>query len=654
MHGTLRPACCLVMAVLVAGGMAAASRAADQKETSLASLRAEAIRQAAARVAPSVVTLETTGGAEQTGSVRRGSGIATGVIVSPSGLVVTSLFSLAHHPDAILVTLASGEKGPAKIVATDYARRLVLLQLAPSLVSRQAQPLPVPVAAEPSRMRVGETVVAMGRTLGAAPTLSQGILSATERAEGTAVQTDAKVSPLNYGGPLVNLSGEVMGILLPLSPGASETAQPGDPDAVAGVDFYDAGIGFAIPFDAVLAHLPRWQSGDLKRGIVGIEIGNAFRPDEWLTIKRVAWRSPAAQAGIKAGDRIVSVNGKPIEHPSELNKVLGTRYAGDGLRLGIDPSARQADAFTAEVELAGELPKFRRPYMGFAVKSDPKGERVRIESILAGSPAATAGWQPGDEIARFAGEPVTSIVTLRERVGQLEIVSPGEQPRVPVELMRDGKPLSLPITPTLFPVELPAMTPLAKANGKGAVENWDGNQTVYRPSRASQENPAGVLFVAMGSSQSPAELREEWKAVAEENNLAVVPFIVPGEKSPPPLRQAWSKMVERTLERASKTDWLDRRRWYVVSDKEARPLVHFMLRGQRAALRGVVLISSPPLPLPAAQPDEAIALLMATESPPTEWEQKELRQSGNPVNLTTPGATLPATVGRWIAWIEGF
>ena len=97
------------------------------------------------------------------------------------------------------------------------------------------------------------------------PSVSVGIISAVGRIWGKAIQTDAKISPINYGGPLIDIEGRVQGILVPASPQGE--------DVTAGFEWYDSGIGFAIPMEDVLAVLPRLKQGkDLKKGLLGIRM----------------------------------------------------------------------------------------------------------------------------------------------------------------------------------------------------------------------------------------------------------------------------------------------------------------------------------------------------------------------------------------------
>src|SRR5205823_5416379 len=163
-------------------------------------------------------------------------------------------------PTAIFV-LVPGHKDHyvAEVAATDQTRMLTLLKI-------KATGLPVPAAAPKKEIKVGQSALALGRTWAtpdSPPSVSVGIVSALNRIWGKAIQTDAKVSPVNYGGPLIDIKGRVLGVLVPASPrGEGDTA---------GVEWYDSGIGFAVPLDDVLAALPRLRQGkDLRRGKLGI------------------------------------------------------------------------------------------------------------------------------------------------------------------------------------------------------------------------------------------------------------------------------------------------------------------------------------------------------------------------------------------------
>src|SRR4051812_28756966 len=278
--------------------------------------QAEQLMKAAAlKVAPSVVKIETSGGAEVIqagpgGQVRKGMGPTTGLVVAPDGYVISSAFNFANKPTDIFVSVPGvKERKVAKVVATDTTRMLTLLKI-------DANNLVVPTAVPKKDIQVGQWSLAIGRTLepntDKPPSISAGIISATGRIWGKAVQTDAKVSPVNYGGPLIAADGRVLGVLIPASP-------DGDGDTARG-EGYDSGIGFAVPLEDVFAALPRLRKGkDLRRGLLGI---TPRAPDDTynapVVLGTVAPDSAAARAGIKAGDTITALDGRPVANFSRL------------------------------------------------------------------------------------------------------------------------------------------------------------------------------------------------------------------------------------------------------------------------------------------------------------------------------------------------
>src|SRR5690606_26956694 len=178
------------------------------------------------------------------------------------------------------------------IVATDYSRMLTLLKI-------NETGLVVPEGAPLDQTKVGQWTLAVGKAFDArTPNPSAGVLSAKNRIWGKAVQTDAKVSPFNYGGPLIDLHGRVIGIIVPLSMTSDEV--------MAGAEWYDSGIGFAVPFEQVLASVERLKTGeDLYRGVLGVVTTNPGQMFATPVVGEVREDSPAAEAGLAKGDVIV-------------------------------------------------------------------------------------------------------------------------------------------------------------------------------------------------------------------------------------------------------------------------------------------------------------------------------------------------------------
>jgi len=159
--------------------------------------------------------------------------------------------------------------------------------------------------------------------------LSAGIISAASRISDKAVQTDANTSPANYGGPLVDLDGQVIGVCVPLSPGSRETA--------AGAQWYDSGIGFAIPLNGLEAVLARLKAGErLEHAFLGIRAKPFGDPPTGAEVEEVVASSPAAAAGLLAKDKIVSLGGTDVLDVSHLATLIGRYVAGDSVELIVE------------------------------------------------------------------------------------------------------------------------------------------------------------------------------------------------------------------------------------------------------------------------------------------------------------------------------
>lgn len=247
-------------------------------------------------------------------------GPSTGVIYSADGLIVTSSFHFVRKPSSIAVHLHDGRLFDAKLLGRDQVRKLAFLKI-------DAKDLPVANWAEQETIRVGQWAIALGWGFGGrqvAP--SVGILSATNRMGGNAVQTDANLSPANYGGPLINVRGQVIGICVPMGTVPGETA---------GAELYDSGIGFAVPPAVLHRVADRLAKGQtIYRGLIGI---NLPRVSDRLgaLIGGLAVPSPAKDAGLRVGDRIVQIDQHPIPHLHTLLRHMNYRAAGEQVHLTV-------------------------------------------------------------------------------------------------------------------------------------------------------------------------------------------------------------------------------------------------------------------------------------------------------------------------------
>ncbi|MEO0530482.1 MAG: trypsin-like peptidase domain-containing protein [Planctomycetota bacterium] len=285
-----------------------AYRSASAKEAA-AEARDDAINAAVEVNAFRVVQLRYFGNGG--GSLGAAAAPVTGYALD-EGWVLTSTYALPDDPAGILCRFADGVQTQARLIARDTGRRLALLSV------RDHIPSPVPNVV--GRVaRVGETTIALGRVYDIADVQrTVGVVSAVGRFGGRAIQTDALASPTNYGGPLIGLDGMLLGLLTPLSP-------PGQP----GVSLYDAGVGFAIPPSQLGRSLPKLSAGsDVHPGWLGV----SFVQENPLVAPATVWKvtpgSPAAEAELSQGDRLISLAREPTPTVWRFRRRLASFDAG--------------------------------------------------------------------------------------------------------------------------------------------------------------------------------------------------------------------------------------------------------------------------------------------------------------------------------------
>ena len=316
----------LIWSVSVVGGWQSVVRADD-----LELLEQRAFRVAVDRVAASVVAIETVGGLDRVGGVAFEVSTTTGLAIDPDGYILSSAFAFLNLPSSILVRLPDGSRHAARLVATDHNRQIALVKI------QTHQPLAVPEWAPRDQMRVGQWAIAVGRTFDVrTPNVAVGIVSATHRIWGMAIQTDAAVSPNNYGGPLIDVRGRVLGLIVPLAP---------DKDSeIAGVAWYDSGIGFAVPLDGLDSVVAKLKLGkDLYHGVIGIGFAGTGPFTAEPVIAAVLPGSAAEKAGLEKGDRLVAIDDSPIARASDVREAVGPRYAGESVRVAVLRDGKQIE-----------------------------------------------------------------------------------------------------------------------------------------------------------------------------------------------------------------------------------------------------------------------------------------------------------------------
>ncbi len=613
---------------------ATCSRAAD----SLAQLEEQAVKAAIARVAPSVVRIETVGGLERVGNVLVGTGSTTGLVISSDGYIISSAFNFAQKPDSILVTLADGSRLAAKRVATDYARKLVLLKVSPT------SPLAVPEAVPVKEIRPGQTALALGRTFESdRPSVSMGIISAVGRIWDKAVQTDAKVSPNNYGGPLVDITGRVQGVLAPLT-----TEQGGE---TAGVDWYDSGIGFAVPLEHVLQILPRLKTGnDLHPGLLGINLKSAdiYSPPAEIAAARA--NSPADKAGIKAGDVIVEAEGQPVTRQAQLKTVLGRHYAGDKVTLVVK---RGDERLTLEVPLVEKLEPYEFPFLGILPLRFPNDVTAGlvVRYVYPDSPASKAGLVEGDVIRSLDGKAVANAVEAAEA---LHTLSPDKS--IALAVVRDEKTIKLDVRLGRLPEQVPDNLPPAvkldpphAAKPAAAAEKQDGKENKDVPALpavqpapsdtkplAAERPQTGQITLKMPEFENSClayipesyderlayglvvwlhapggsdedKLLERWKPLCEAHQLILL-----APKSADPTRWAPSEsaFIRRFMAEIARNYTIDPARIVIHGQEAGGAMAYVVAFANRNAVRGVAVVDAP-LPTltlpPESNPVERLA-----------------------------------------------
>ncbi|MFO0337048.1 MAG: DegQ family serine endoprotease, partial [Pseudomonadota bacterium] len=343
-----------------------------------------------------------------------GSGV---VINAREGLIVTNAH-VVENASEITVTTLDGRDLKAEVVGSDPPSDVAVLRV------KNPPRLTEIAIGDSSRAEVGDYVVAIGNPFGLQHTVTYGIISGLGRSglnpEGYEdfIQTDASINPGNSGGALVNLRGELIGVN----------------SAILSRTGGNIGIGFAIPSNMVKSVTDQLvKNGEVRRGVLGVNI-STLTPEtaENLGVKedtrgalviQVVEGSPAARAGVKAGDVITAVNGQPVRTQGELRNRIGMLTIGESVRLGLLRDGKPLQ-ITAQVQARDAAPPGETPdpvsasphraLEGADLTDAPgPGGGVLVRDLVPGSPAQQSGLREGDVITGVNRRPVANERELR-------------------------------------------------------------------------------------------------------------------------------------------------------------------------------------------------------------------------------------------------
>jgi serine protease Do len=366
------------------------------------------------------------GQGNQQGPIRERS-LGSGVLVDSKGFIITNRH-VVEKADRIRVHLQDDPPGvqhDAKVIGSDTETDLAVIKIDID------HALPTAKLGNSEGMQVGDWVLAVGSPFGLQATVTAGIVSAKgrnivpNRQFQSFIQTDAAINPGNSGGPLVNMDGEVIGI---------NTAILTDTNAYAGV-------GFALPSNTI-AQVYNQLTGPehrVERGSIGIEfnaqenpaIARVYGGQGGITISSVVPGSPAERAGLKVGDTIFSVDGKPVKNGDELVSDIAGRRPGSKVSLGYYRNGKKDEAAVTVADRAklfasrlgdeeegGEQATPKQSKLGANVRNltpemadrlnVPSGQGVVVQEVKPGSFADDIGLTRGDVILEINKQKVNS------------------------------------------------------------------------------------------------------------------------------------------------------------------------------------------------------------------------------------------------------
>ncbi|MFG1243752.1 DegQ family serine endoprotease [Xanthobacter sp. V7C-4] len=355
--------------------------------------------------------------------------LGSGVVVDPSGIVVTN-FHVIEGADEIRIALNDRREYEAEVLLRDQRTDLAVLR-----IKTEAKETFASIELGNSdELAVGDLALAIGDPFGVGQTVTQGIISALARTQvGISdyqffIQTDAAINPGNSGGALVDMAGRLVGIN----------------SAIYSRSGGSIGIGFAIPVNMVRVVVEQakggsksvrrpWLGAKLQRVTPDIAESLGLPRPTGVLVQHVVAHSPAAKAGLRLGDLIVAVEGQPIDDPESLNYRFATRPIGGKAALAVNRGGKEVSLVVVLEGAPETVPRdelvvrARSPFTGATVvnlspavaeelKVDANATGVVIYDVDDNSPAAAAGFKPGDVLVEVNGEKVARTRDLEQMV----------------------------------------------------------------------------------------------------------------------------------------------------------------------------------------------------------------------------------------------
>ena len=362
-------------------------------------------------------------------------GVGSGFILTPDGYVMTNAH-VVEDASEVLVTLPDKREFKAKIVGADKRTDVAVVKI-------EATGLPAVKVGDISKLRVGEWVMAIGSPFGLENTVTAGIVSAKQRDTGDYlpfIQTDAAINPGNSGGPLINMRGEVVGI------NSQIYSRSGG----------FMGISFSIPIDEAIRVSDQLRTtGRVSRGRIGVQIDQVTKDvaeaiglgkPQGALVRGVEAGSPGEKAGVEPGDVITKFDGKAIEKPSDLPRLVGNTKPGTKSTLTVFRRGASRDLSVTIAEIEPDKPSKRasdreepaqKPPASAAAKSlglavsdltDAQKKELKLKGGVrvdaANDAAARAGLREGDIIMAVGNVEVSNAREFESALGKSDKSKP--------------------------------------------------------------------------------------------------------------------------------------------------------------------------------------------------------------------------------------